>query len=744
MKKYLRIVSLFLILALSVAILPNTAYAENSSTKNSEMSSLDAFREIFYGTDDGLLLSIVPDPETINTIYVDDSDIIHRPQEYPDLELSVTRPFGAQKNIVESGSLNSGPFELNDTRPFRIAKGSGAIGTSYIMVGGKLLAQGENTNVWILDDEDYHMQAGNVHSDSSCALCMVDEALAQEIADEFDGIYSQMTDPHTGFGAHGNVIFEMPYSNLPELGDLGNDGKINILLYDIDAKGSSAGGSYAAGFFWSADMQTGIDYNALDMFHMDIAVNYGYRSLTGNGGDKMNFYGTLAHEFQHLLFYMYFGVYGGGAQYTWINEALSGLANVFYTVPGSEIISTSRFRTSAPNPYMRQGISAYGDFVNFNQSFKNYGMGYLHSMLMYKKTNKTYGSKIYEFFRSGSWKGSGFWTAYDYVQNNSMNKIIGEAFGHVLDIEPSSIAGEEIFANMYYVFMENFAADGGVIQSGTSTYQSYRFLSDTASLSNLWGVRPLLGVTLIGADYTPIPSIGTGGSVLLQGYAGTNAKGATHEMLYKIGKNTSDPILTIQMPNISGMEYYVVIPNDLSANGAAVYHMAKGSDNNIDTNGKDAYLFVSTIYQDISTSVDFSWKSAISTTATVTGAIRSYNPNNEIRITLTRESDGREYAATIAAAAGSGQVTQDFAIENVEAGTYTLTVAKAAHTRFTVTNVVVDGDVAMGRHARDEIKVMTLVCGDLNGDGYVNPQDLQILTSSLNFNKGSVLLDFLN
>ena len=118
----------------------------------------------------------------------------------------------------------------------------------------------------------------------------------------------------------------------------------------------------------------------------------------------------------------------------------------------------------------------------------------------------------------------------------------------------------------------------------------------------------------------------------------------------------------------------------------------------------------------------------------VTGTIKSYNPSNATTITLIRSSDGKTYTASIASEADSGQKTQDFIIDDVESGTYTLVITKDAHTKFTVQSIIVgDNNVDLTEDARPEVRLMTLRCGDLNGDGLIDDRDLTILWLTANY-----------
>ena len=114
----------------------------------------------------------------------------------------------------------------------------------------------------------------------------------------------------------------------------------------------------------------------------------------------------------------------------------------------------------------------------------------------------------------------------------------------------------------------------------------------------------------------------------------------------------------------------------------------------------------------------------------ISGLIRSYNPNNDTTIRLL-DRDAVKYETIIPGTPGVGQVEQMFTLENVEPGTYSLVVTKLAHTSFTLTDIVVsDEDIDLTQENRDEIMVITLTPGDINGDGQIDTRDLSILMSN--------------
>ena len=131
-------------------------------------------------------------------------------------------------------------------------------------------------------------------------------------------------------------------------------------------------------------------------------------------------------------------------------------------------------------------------------------------------------------------------------------------------------------------------------------------------------------------------------------------------------------------------------------------------------------------------------QATISEGVALTGHVRSYNPGNPTTVRLMQGGE-EMYAATIPTEIGGyGQATQDFTIWGVVPGAYSLVVTKPGHTSFAVQTVVVgDEDVDLADDSRPEVRLMTLPCGDVNGDGMINSADLAVLWRSDNFNKSA-------
>ena len=119
----------------------------------------------------------------------------------------------------------------------------------------------------------------------------------------------------------------------------------------------------------------------------------------------------------------------------------------------------------------------------------------------------------------------------------------------------------------------------------------------------------------------------------------------------------------------------------------------------------------------------------------VTGKVKSYNPNNATTIQLMQ--DGAEkYSTTIKAATGSGQKEQTFSFPTVTKGTYDLVVTKDGHLSYTVKGVVVeDAAIDLTAMKGKVYQTITLLCGDINGDGWINSTDLGEILQGQNYGK---------
>ncbi len=121
----------------------------------------------------------------------------------------------------------------------------------------------------------------------------------------------------------------------------------------------------------------------------------------------------------------------------------------------------------------------------------------------------------------------------------------------------------------------------------------------------------------------------------------------------------------------------------------------------------------------------------------LSGKVQSYDPNVAATVKLMQGEEVK-YTVTTDTSSGSGQTTQTFRFETVEPGTYDLVVSKSAHLSYTVKGVTVTGgDLDLTAHEKAEIAAITLPAGDVNGDGTINSEDLNMVWKPSNYLKGA-------
>lgn len=121
--------------------------------------------------------------------------------------------------------------------------------------------------------------------------------------------------------------------------------------------------------------------------------------------------------------------------------------------------------------------------------------------------------------------------------------------------------------------------------------------------------------------------------------------------------------------------------------------------------------------------------------AFITGRITSYNPQETLKIEVCKDGNNI-YNTEIVATNENGMCTQQFEINNIDIGTYDLVITKAGHLSYSITGIVVPAEgVDLCNHTDAEIAMITLVSGDINGDGSIDLQDVALLTSSSTYSK---------
>lgn len=113
----------------------------------------------------------------------------------------------------------------------------------------------------------------------------------------------------------------------------------------------------------------------------------------------------------------------------------------------------------------------------------------------------------------------------------------------------------------------------------------------------------------------------------------------------------------------------------------------------------------------------------------LSGIVTSYNPALSTTITLIQNGEA-VYTYSVKAATGVGAVSQKFIFADVKEGVYDIVITKSNHLSYTIKGVSVYDDIDLREHENPLISAITLIAGDVNGDGCVDLKDVTALTSS--------------
>jgi hypothetical protein len=245
-----------------------------------------------------------------------------------------------------------------------------------------LAAIGSTCRVWVVSASE----AYNTHSNSNAFLPTgtTPHTNATAIAEEFDDeIYPLVVN---GTGAPTDFTTFQGFG-VP-LWIAGTAQKVNLILYDIENDGSSAT-TYTAGFFASSDYTDA--GNGDTNLYIDIGQGYARFSAGAGTAGQTSFYGTVAHELQHLINFSHrsqneqlaalnfaggdpddYTYLVGAAQYhhsanavtTWLNEGLSGLVDVLYQRKNGFTMSTGHLY-----PFLR---NAFGVDVGYVPTYREW------------------------------------------------------------------------------------------------------------------------------------------------------------------------------------------------------------------------------------------------------------------------------------------------------------------------------------------------------------------------------------
>ncbi|MCR5611187.1 MAG: dockerin type I repeat-containing protein [Clostridiales bacterium] len=225
----------------------------------------------------------------------------------------------------------------------------------------KVLYVGANCRIWT--------PVGTGSNGNYYPLDGIDESYAKSAADAFDSKFDLMIESYGGFF------------------DMNDDGKINLMFYNVeDGWSPSTGGGYVGGYFSANDFYNA---NKLPMIHIDTYPGV----FNGETSSITDCYSTTVHEFQHLINFS--NTYGWMA--TWLNESLSGSAEEL-CFPGDALVLRivswhnyyyiSRSRTEyeySPSVDLHTGAS----LTDWSGSLAQYGEVLLFSQYLYTRFGST-------------------------------------------------------------------------------------------------------------------------------------------------------------------------------------------------------------------------------------------------------------------------------------------------------------------------------------------------------------------
>ena len=122
----------------------------------------------------------------------------------------------------------------------------------------------------------------------------------------------------------------------------------------------------------------------------------------------------------------------------------------------------------------------------------------------------------------------------------------------------------------------------------------------------------------------------------------------------------------------------------------------------------------------------------------ISGQVRSFNPQRKTMIDLYVTGTNTLVASTTIPAlpSGIGQVLQSFTLKSVPEGVYDLVVRKQTHLNCMIKGITVGADeVDLTKNPDNKISTITMPCGDINGDGYIDSSDLSIIILRENYDK---------
>ena len=294
---------------------------------------------------------------------------------------------------METAQLDSVPFGIDRILPFEPAAGQKPIDpTDPAVLGTSDVYEVNSTK----DFYTYNFDTGNtditharlayigthvqIWIDAKDPKMVMTDEDARVMAAEFD-----------------NQMYPLVTENFYTESDVNNDGKIAILCYDIQDgyTGVRPNTNYTCGYFAPGDLFDSANSNKMEVFYADT-----YPSIKKNGDttDMTQIYGTLVHEFQHMVNFNAMGLIGdSGDTDLWLNEAFSLAAEEMYS-GSAPFGGTGKSFASLyvgiynTNDAIRNGRSLLKFDTSDDPSYSNYILSYFFSQYLRTQVDAALGT----------------------------------------------------------------------------------------------------------------------------------------------------------------------------------------------------------------------------------------------------------------------------------------------------------------------------------------------------------------
>ncbi|MDA3939031.1 MAG: hypothetical protein PF693_06960 [Spirochaetia bacterium] len=247
---------------------------------------------------------------------------LYQPEDESDIFVPSRSVIPERDALVNYGDIGTPP--LDSSKDFWVEDENGL----FILIPAKLKSVDYYSYIWVAD-ANFTDNPANVTDDN-----LLNEEQVGLLAGKFngtsapgsnDGIYELVTNV-CGFEYGGGVAGD---------GGVDEDKHVNILIYDIDYDYSALQNGGIFGYFWPKDHYNDavLKSNQSEIFYIDSHFLDGY---------PFDMYSTLAHEFQHMIFfnrkYIEMNLYN---YETWYNEMLSMLIEDIIRDPLGVSVSNS-------------------------------------------------------------------------------------------------------------------------------------------------------------------------------------------------------------------------------------------------------------------------------------------------------------------------------------------------------------------------------------------------------------------